>query len=549
MAGLGTADELTRAGVDVVVLEGQNRPGGRVHTLREGFTDGLYAEAGAMFMPKGHPLTMGYIRRFGLGLQDISDRDVGDWLFYLRGRRIRWKPGALVKWPLPLTPSEQKMGLDGMRKAYCEADLCRIGNPNAPGWPPDNLRRLDSMTFAGYMRSKGASPAAVKLLSLGSNRIWGNGANSYSALGLLREEALERHLGESFLLEGGSDRLPEAIAASLPGKIVYAAQVVRIEHDDRGVAAVFLKDGAQHRVSGSHLVCALPFSVLRRIEASPPFSPAKQRVIDKLRYSSITRVYLEMREQFWIGQKLDGRFVTGLPIGTGWSGFRPAAPDILQCYLAGPDARRIDALSESERIETTLDQLSRIFPEARQYFVRGVSKSWDQDPWARGAYAWFAPGEMTGFIPIIMRPEGRVHFAGDHTSPLLGWIQGALESAQRVAGEILTSRSTNEPIQRRRPEMAKKQAGEEQRQAMAKIVARAWADPGYKKKLMRQPRAVLAEAGIAVPKGHKVVVHECDKKTSHFVIPAKPEGLIGEDVAAAHGALAPCCALAPDPID
>jgi monoamine oxidase len=445
MAGLGTADLLAKAGRDVLVLEGQMRPGGRVHTLREGFTEGLYAEAGAMFMPHGHRLTMSYIRRFKLPLQRIARQGAGDWLYYVRGRRIRWKPGKRVRWPLALTEQEQRMGLEGMIRRYCEADLSAIGNPNEPGWPPDNLRRMASLSFADDMRRNGASPSAVKLLSLGSNRIWGDGAASYSALGLMREEMLELHLGESSLIRGGSDRLPHALASSLGGRLIYGARVVRIEHDSRSVTAVVLRNGVCERISGTHLVSAMPFSVLRGIEVAPPFSPAKQQVISSLRYTSITRVYLEMREQFWFRQNLDGRFVTGLPIGMGWSGFRRAAPDILECYLAGPDARNLDSLSEAERIESALRQLSRVFPDARRCFVRGISKSWDHDPWARGAYAWFAPGEMTRFIADIMRPEGRVHFAGDHTSPLLGWIQGALESAERVASEILSSRHTVHP--------------------------------------------------------------------------------------------------------
>ncbi len=62
LAGLCAAYELTQNDHEVVVLEARDRPGGRVQTLRDGLTDGLYAEAGAMFFPSGHPLTMHYAR-------------------------------------------------------------------------------------------------------------------------------------------------------------------------------------------------------------------------------------------------------------------------------------------------------------------------------------------------------------------------------------------------------------------------------------------------------------------------------------------------------
>jgi monoamine oxidase len=58
LAGLSAAYGLTQAGHDVTVFEAQTRPGGRVLTLRAPFSDGLYAEAGAMFIPDSHYLTI-----------------------------------------------------------------------------------------------------------------------------------------------------------------------------------------------------------------------------------------------------------------------------------------------------------------------------------------------------------------------------------------------------------------------------------------------------------------------------------------------------------
>src|SRR5215510_15684094 len=51
MAGLVAGHELSKLGHEVTILEARTRPGGRVHTLREQFSDGLYAEAGAARIP------------------------------------------------------------------------------------------------------------------------------------------------------------------------------------------------------------------------------------------------------------------------------------------------------------------------------------------------------------------------------------------------------------------------------------------------------------------------------------------------------------------
>src|SRR4051812_23176009 len=87
LAGMSSAYQLTQAGHDVTILEARTRAGGRVHTLREPFADGLHAEAGAMFIPDSHDLTMHYIKLFRIPLQLIphKKRAIN---FYLRGRRF-----------------------------------------------------------------------------------------------------------------------------------------------------------------------------------------------------------------------------------------------------------------------------------------------------------------------------------------------------------------------------------------------------------------------------------------------------------------------------
>ncbi len=290
------------------------------------------------------------------------------------------------------------------------------------------------MSYVEFLRSQGASPGAITLLTMGWSGLWGDGAETVSALAVLRDRAHEWKGNNWYRIEGGNDLLPKAFAVRLSEKIRYGAPAVRIEHDAQGVRVVFLQAGTHHTFAADYLICAIPFSVLRDIEVSPLFSPGKQKAIKELPYFSAARVSMQCRKRFWLEQGLLGFASTDLPIQTiaHVTLFQPGPRGILQSYTGGPDARRLMELSESERIRFTLEQMQELFPEIPEIgedFEGGISKLWDEDPWARGASSWYKPGQMSELWPHIPGPEGRVHFAGATPPPGFGgnkgrWSQG-----------------------------------------------------------------------------------------------------------------------------
>jgi monoamine oxidase len=68
-----------------------------------------------------------------------------------------------------------------------------------------------------------------------------------------------------------------------------------------------------------------------------------------------------------------------------------------------------------------------------------VSFNWDTNPYSRGAYCRFSPGQHEGLYRHLIEPEGRLFFAGEHASLTRSWMQGALESALRTVQEVLTT--------------------------------------------------------------------------------------------------------------
>jgi monoamine oxidase len=436
LAGLCTAYHLTESGHSVVVLEAQRRAGGRVQTLRD-FSEDLCGEAGATRIPDYHNFTLKYVKLFGLDLDPFLPP--GAPVYHLRGQRLVVRPGQRPDWPLALTPQEQALGLTGLlEKAYGEIGAT-LGDPTSPKWAPEPLWKYDRLSLSEFLREQGLSEDAIHLRRAALGQ-WDDTEERESALRSLSARGLERPGAVYYKIRGGNDRLPRAFALRLADKIRYGSPVIRIERDDTGVRVVFTEAGGPQSLSADRVVLAVPFSLLRRIEVAPPFSDEKTRAIQELTYKSSSKVFLQTRNRFWKEQGLNGFANTDLlgymqvwELGHN----QPGPRGLLVGYTKGAGARQISGLDEAQRIAVTLEATTKVHPELPRHFEGGTSKCWDEDPWARGAWAVSRPGAMRNLEPYVARPEGRIHFAGEHASPWHGgWMQGALESGERAAREI-----------------------------------------------------------------------------------------------------------------
>jgi monoamine oxidase len=165
----------------------------------------------------------------------------------------------------------------------------------------------------------------------------------------------------------------------------------------------------------------------------------KQRAIEQLSYLSGSKIFLQSKKRFWLEDGFSGFATTDLPIREVWnmSHNQPGTRGILQAYPISLHSRHVTGMAESERINFALAQVEMIYPGIRQHFEGGVTKCWDEDQWARGVSSYYKPGEFSSLLPYVARPEGRIYFAGEHTSVWIdGWMQGALESGNRVAREV-----------------------------------------------------------------------------------------------------------------
>lgn len=431
---MSAAYELVQNGHDVTLLEARMRSGGRVWTLRDAFPAGMYAEAGATNVFDNHAWTMKYLKLLGVAIDPMKSHG-GAAMYHLHGKRVLLKPGSAVDWPVDLKPDEKGLSRSALWAKYVVPVLKELGDVEATNWPPPSLARYDRISFAEFLRQQGASPGAVEVLKLGTADQLGEGAEAISALNMLCEAAPRATVKQSFFIRGGSDVFTKAFAEKLGDRIHYGKAVTRIEHGVRGVRVICTP---QQTFTADYLICAIPFSVLRRIAIVPGFSVAKQQAIAQLGNTSVVRVFMQTRNRFWLDEGLTGSATTDLPMMTAYdkAHYLPGTRGMLEAYVAGAKARRLAAMTANERVNFTRKQMELLLPSLREHYEGGASVCWDDEEWTRGAYAWFAPGQMKTLLPHLATPEGRVHFAGDHTSPWPGWMNGALQSGHRAAEEV-----------------------------------------------------------------------------------------------------------------
>ncbi|MBW5447811.1 NAD(P)-binding protein [Cohnella sp. CFH 77786] len=443
LAGLVAGSLLKEAGHGVRILEADHRAGGRVYTLRAPFSDGLYLNMGAMRIPESHFLVLEYVRKFGLPLQPFVNETPED-ILYVNGTKARLKsylsnPDVLR---YPVAPREKGKTAQQLLDMAVLPILHYIRQDPVRNWPRV-VKAYDRYSMHAFLKYGSAySDGAIEMIGV-----------LLGIEGFMEESFLDiwRFLmplqGRRFYqIAGGNDLLPRAFLPKLREDILFRHRATRIIQHSHGVTIRADREGTSNAldVTGDLAIVTVPFTVLKRMEIEPrdSFSHLKRKAIRELHYILDTKIGIEFKSRFWErGGQTGGRTVTDLPIrfayypsdGIGTQG--PAV--ILASYTLGDDAMTWDGLSSEDRVRYALRNLAVIHgDQVYREFIRGASFSWSQNPYSCGDWVIFKPGQETELFPCLAAPEGRVHFAGEHTTLTHGWMQGAIESGLRVAVEV-----------------------------------------------------------------------------------------------------------------
>jgi monoamine oxidase len=424
LAGLAAARDLADMGAAVTVVEARDRVGGRVWTIRDGFAERQHAEAGGDLIDEAHREIRGLAAQLGLTVTRILRSGFG----YVRpdasGRpRIvsrastnGWTrlAGALGDAVRPYQLAEQR---------WDSPIAAAIARRSVAAWLDETAADADLRATATGLRGFFlADPEELSLLAL---------VDQFSATETPAP-------GTMYRIDGGNDRLAAALAAPLGERLHLRTEVLAVSQRGPGVRVTVRAARTQSQISCDYAVLALPATVLRRVPITPPLPAPQHDAIVRLKYGRATKTLLQFSRRFWRSPGRPRAFGTPLAFGAVWEGNEEqhGRPGIL-ALLAGGGASDATQDVVAKRGPTGLAQSLDWLGSETAELLGWRQVIWEQDPHARGGYAFFDPAydpALRGWLP---RPAGRLFFAGEHTSvKWQGYMNGAVESGRRAAAEV-----------------------------------------------------------------------------------------------------------------
>jgi monoamine oxidase len=301
---------------------------------------------------------------------------------------------------------------------------------------------LDKQSAADWISQQSAHPLARQAFADHIRSEYTCEPEHFSLLDLARNASLyysnpDFHRN-TYRVIGGNDQIPQAIASVLPDLRLNAV-VTSIHNQADGVAVTYKKEDSFHTLSASFAILAIPLPTARFIEFNPPLHSAHQHMLEEVSYGSVTKVLIEYRKRFWKEKGWNGRMSTDQHIVQTWEATSHLQGErgIITAYTGGEPAEKLSALSDEERIKLAVSVIENIFPGSSNWIEKTATIAWVNEPFTRSSYMALGPGQVTTHWKTLFAPAGRLFFAGEHATMYQGFMEGAAESGQRAARNIM----------------------------------------------------------------------------------------------------------------
>jgi monoamine oxidase len=441
LAGLTAAYRLKQAGVTAQLYEASDRLGGRCWTRRGDFAEGQIAEHGGELIDQGHTEIRQLAQELGLNLDNLAAAEVNgtDPFHYFDG--------------IPYTYEEATDDLKGIWQQI-HKDVSAASYPTLYNSSTERGRELDAMSIADWIQAYvpgGMKSKLGQLLDVAYNIEYGAETNVQSSLNMLyllgySGQGQMRIFGpsnEKYHVRGGNDQIPARLAAELKGQITKGRPLTSIKRNSDGTYRLVFESGlGTETVTADQVVLALPFSILRTLDYSKAgFSKVKTTAIEQMGMGTNSKLHVQFKDRLWNSLGCNGETYADTGYQNTWEVTRAQAGSsgILVDYTGGTIGASFGTGTPAERAAQFLKQIEPVLPGiSSRWNGRATIDFWTGYQWTKGSYSYWKVGQYTKFAGAEREPEGNCHFAGEHTSiDFQGYLNGAVESGERAAGEIL----------------------------------------------------------------------------------------------------------------
>ena len=434
VAGLSAARTLACAGVDVTVVEARARVGGR--TLSQDL-DGQRVDLGGQWIGAAHrrlhrlagELSLATFPQYATG-KKVLDR--GD------GKRRTFsgflpKVGlfALIDLGLKLGKLEKLAASVPLRDPMAAPNAAELDAQSLADWLEANVttkRARDMISLAAQM-ILGCEPRELSMLYF---LLYAHAGGGVQALAEIEGGAQERRFVR------GAQEVSEKLAADLGsrGARVMLDNPVRAIQQTASGVTVHAAKGAIH---GDRAILALPPALLGKLDLGE-LSAARAQLHARMPMGKVVKCIVSYERPFWRERGFSGEAfsVGGIVRATFDDCDASGDHAALVAFAVGDHAKELAALPAEQRRPLWLRELARLHgPEAHRA-LSVVDLDWTSEVYSAGCYVGVMPPRLlTETASALRTPAGRLHFAGTETAvEHIGYIEGALESAERVVAEV-----------------------------------------------------------------------------------------------------------------
>lgn len=412
LSGLYTAQLLQNVGTKVLVVEARDRPGGRTFTEK-----GI--DLGGQWVGSSHKRVLNLLKKFGLETYPQ----------YHEGKHISNFDDNISYYSSNISESNDDKSLQEII-----AKLDKLSQ--------NFQEKYDDISAISWLRENCSNKKVSKMIEWlfkVCTCVESNEVSVYFWLSFLKKCGGYHSLSDieggaqELRVKGGTMQISQKLAKNL--EILWNTPVTSVYQTD----SFCMVNKTRHLVS-RYIINTVPLQLNKKIKYVPELHPAKTLAIENVKMGSVIKIVIEYPEPFWRNNGFSGEIMSNEePIFLAYDASTPEKWALV-AFICGNEVQKYQEMDIEKRKDKILTSFRKYFNSSKAYFpMEYHEKDWTKDEWSGGCY--FAVPKI-GFLSRMenefKRPSGRIFWAGTETADeWIGYMEGALQSAERVSGEIL----------------------------------------------------------------------------------------------------------------